>query len=199
MVDCFERVGYDKIYNICLSHEFHTFWKTISLVIFFSTYSYQRIFHMMLWYSTYLGTVVMIWFVSSSVIVLTVLRSPPRHTRMKGNAPQHNDLPWATDKNWRTNSKWRKRQWRTCSKVLTHWGRVTHTCIGKITIIDSDNGLSPGCGQAIIWTNGGILLIGPLGTTSVKFLLQTKQFHSRKCIWKCYLENFGHFVSASMC
>ena len=28
----------------------------------------------------------------------------------------------------------------------------------------SDNGLSPGRRQAIIWTNAGILLIGPLGT-----------------------------------
>ena len=26
-----------------------------------------------------------------------------------------------------------------------------------------------------------------------------KHFHSRKCIWKCCLENGGHFVSASMC
>ena len=26
--------------------------------------------------------------------------------------------------------------------VLTHWGRVTHICVSKLTIIDSDNGLS---------------------------------------------------------
>ena len=31
-------------------------------------------------------------------------------------------------------------------------------------IISSDNGLSPVRRQAIIWTNAGILLIGPLGT-----------------------------------
>ena len=31
-------------------------------------------------------------------------------------------------------------------------------------IIGSDNGLAPGWSQAIIWNNGGILLIGPLGT-----------------------------------
>ena len=47
---------------------------------------------------------------------------------------------------------------------LTHWGRVTHICVSKLTIIGSDNGLSPGRRQAIIWTNAGILLIGPLGT-----------------------------------
>ena len=33
--------------------------------------------------------------------------------------------------------------------VLTHWGRVTHICVSKLTIIGSDNGLSPGGRQAI--------------------------------------------------
>ena len=47
---------------------------------------------------------------------------------------------------------------------LTHWGRVTHICVSKLTIIGSDNGLPPGRRQAIIWTNAGILLIWPLGT-----------------------------------
>ena len=48
--------------------------------------------------------------------------------------------------------------------ILIHWGRVTHICVSKLTIIGSDNGLSPHRRQAIIWTNDGILLIGPLGT-----------------------------------
>ena len=34
--------------------------------------------------------------------------------------------------------------------MLTHWGWVTHICVGKLTIIGSDNGLSPGRRQAII-------------------------------------------------
>ena len=42
---------------------------------------------------------------------------------------------------------------------LTHWGRMTHICVDNLTIIGSDNGLSPGRRQAIIWTNAGILLI----------------------------------------
>ena len=49
-------------------------------------------------------------------------------------------------------------------QALTHWGRVTHICVGNLTIIDSDHGLSPGWRQAIIWTIAGILLIEPLGT-----------------------------------
>ena len=47
---------------------------------------------------------------------------------------------------------------------LTHWGRVTHICVGKLTIVGSDNGLLPCQRQAIIWTNAGILLIWPFGT-----------------------------------
>ena len=34
--------------------------------------------------------------------------------------------------------------------LLTYWGRVTHICVGDITIIRSDNGLSPVRHQAII-------------------------------------------------
>ena len=41
---------------------------------------------------------------------------------------------------------------------------MTHICVSKLSIIGSDNGLSPGRRQAIIWTNAGILLIEPLGT-----------------------------------
>ena len=47
------------------------------------------------------------------------------------------------------------------ASVLTHWGRVTHICVSKQTIIGSDNGLSPDRLQAIIWTNVELLLIGP--------------------------------------
>ena len=47
---------------------------------------------------------------------------------------------------------------------LTHWGWVMHICIVIVTIVDSHNGLLPGRHQAIIWTNAGILLTGPLGT-----------------------------------
>ena len=63
---------------------------------------------------------------------------------------------------------------------LTHWGRVTHICVGKLTIIGSDNGLSPGRRQAIIWTNAGILLIGPFGTNFSEILIATETFSFKK-------------------
>ena len=60
--------------------------------------------------------------------------------------------------------------------VLTHWGRVTHICVSRLTIIDSDNGLPPDGRQAIIWTNAGILLIGPLGTNVSENLIEIHAF-----------------------
>ena len=82
---------------------------------------------------------------------------------------------------------------------LTHWGRVTHICVSKITIIGSDNGLSPGRRQAIIWTSVDILLIWPLGTNFNEISIEIYTFYSMKCIWNCRLEYGGHFISASMC
>ena len=63
---------------------------------------------------------------------------------------------------------------------LTHWGRVTHICVSKLTTIGSDNGLSPGPCQAIIWTNAGILLIGPLGTNFSEILIVIEIFSFKK-------------------
>ena len=60
--------------------------------------------------------------------------------------------------------------------LLTHWGRVTHICVGKLTTIGSDNGLSPGRRLAIIWTIAGILLIGPLGTNFSEILIGIQTF-----------------------
>ena len=60
----------------------------------------------------------------------------------------------------------------TGSNELTHWDRVTHVCVSKLTIIGSDNDLSPDRRQAIIWTNAGILLIGPLGTNFSEILIK---------------------------
>ena len=63
---------------------------------------------------------------------------------------------------------------------LTHWGRVTHICVCNLTIIGSDNGLSPGRRQAITWTNVGILLIGPLGTNFSEMLIEIHTFSYKK-------------------
>ena len=63
---------------------------------------------------------------------------------------------------------------------LTHWGRVTHICVTKLTIIGSDNGLSPGRRQAIIWTNADVLLIWPLGTNFSGILMEIYIFSFMK-------------------
>ena len=61
---------------------------------------------------------------------------------------------------------------------------MTHICVGKLTIIGSDNGLSPGRRQAIIWTNAGVLLIGPLGTNFSEIFIGIKTFSFKKMYLK---------------
>ena len=63
---------------------------------------------------------------------------------------------------------------------LTHWGWVTHICVGNLTIIGSDNGLSPGRHQAIIWTNAGIVLIRPMGTNFSEISIKIHIFSFKK-------------------
>ena len=79
---------------------------------------------------------------------------------------------------------------KTCCAItssrlhLSNWGRLTHICVGKLTIIGSDDGLSPGRRQAIIWTNAGILLIGPMGTNFSDILIAIETFSFKKMHWK---------------
>ena len=63
------------------------------------------------------------------------------------------------------------------TSLLTHWSLVKHICV---TNIGSDNGLSPGRRQAIIWNNAGILLIGPLGTNFSEILIEINTFSFKK-------------------
>ena len=68
--------------------------------------------------------------------------------------------------------------------ILTHWGRVTHICISKLTIIGSDNGLPPNRRQAVIGTNAGILLIRTLGTNFSEILGEIHSFSFKEMHFK---------------
>ena len=85
---------------------------------------------------------------------------------------------------------------------FTHWGRVTHICVSKLTIIGWENGLSPDRHQAIISTNDGVffffffavkdrvltpflvidgvLLIRTLGTNFTEILIEIHTFSFNK-------------------
>ena len=64
--------------------------------------------------------------------------------------------------------------------LLNHWGWVTCICVGKLTIIGSDNGLSPAQHETIIWTNARILLIVPLGSHFSELLIKIHTFSFKK-------------------
>ena len=61
---------------------------------------------------------------------------------------------------------------------------MTHICVSKLTIIGSDIGLSPDRSNAIIWTNAGLLLIGPLGTNFSEILIEILTFSFKKMLLK---------------
>ena len=70
-----------------------------------------------------------------------------------------------------------------CKKLLdniNHWGWMTHICVSKLTSIGSDNGLSHGQRQSIIWTIAGILLIGPSRTNFSEILIEICAFLFKK-------------------
>ena len=67
---------------------------------------------------------------------------------------------------------------------LINWGRVTHIYVSELTIIVSDNGLSPGRCQVIIWTSAGILLFRTLGTNLSEILSEIHKLSFRKIHFK---------------
>ena len=73
------------------------------------------------------------------------------------------------------------RPWSPC---LTHWDRVTHIYIRNLSIISSNNGLSPVRRQAIIWTNGWIFVIVRLGTKFSDILIEICTFSFTKMNFK---------------
>ena len=68
--------------------------------------------------------------------------------------------------------------WFGC--MITRWGRATHICVGNLTIIVSDNGLSPGRRPAITWINVGILWIGLLRTNFNEMSIEIHTFSLKK-------------------
>ena len=57
---------------------------------------------------------------------------------------------------------------------------MTHICVGNITIIGTNNGLSSGRRKAIIWTNVGIVIIGLLGTNYSEIWIWILPFSFKK-------------------
>ena len=88
-----------------------------------------------------------------------------------------NFYDWAkTNESWASEISW--------DLSLIQWDKVMHVYVSKLTIISSDNGLSPGRRQAIIWTNAGILSIGPIGIIVNEILFEIHIFSFRKFFLK---------------
>ena len=84
-------------------------------------------------------------------------------------------------------------------KSLTHWDRVTHICVCKLTIFGSDNGMSPGRRQAIIWTNARVLLIGPWEQTLMKFFYRNLHIFIQENPFQNMVWNVASILSRPQC
>ena len=84
--------------------------------------------------------------------------------------------------------------WRWTGNKPLHAEWRIYICVNKLTVIGSDNGLSPGRRPTVIWTNAGILLIGPMGTNFNEILIEIVIISFKKCIWKRRQEIGGHSV-----
>ena len=94
------------------------------------------------------------------------------------------------------------RQWPV--GYLTHRGQVKHICVSKLTTIGSDNGLSPGRHQAIIWSNAGILFNWTLGTNFSEILSEIDSYSLKQmCLkmssgkWRPYCLGFNVLMMLS--
>ena len=83
--------------------------------------------------------------------------------------------------------------------LITRWGWVTHICVSKLTSIGSDNGLSPGRRQAIIWSKADLLSIEPWGTKFSDILIEIQTFPLKKNLFEiCCLRRGSHFGFTSL-
>ena len=76
---------------------------------------------------------------------------------------------------------------------------MTHKCFSKRTIIGKDNGLSPGRRRANIWTNAGILLIGPLRANFSEILMEIYIFSFKENAFELVVRNLAAILFRSQC
>ena len=76
---------------------------------------------------------------------------------------------------------------------------MTHICVGNLTIIGSDIGLSPDRRKAIILTNVAIVLIGPLGTNFIETLFEIHTFSLKNIHLKMSSGNLAAILFRPQC
>ena len=76
---------------------------------------------------------------------------------------------------------------------------MAHIYVIKLNIIGSDNGLSPGRRQAIIWINAGILLIRPLWTNVGEIFIEIHIFSFKKMYAKTSSAKRRPFCPSGRC
>ena len=87
---------------------------------------------------------------------------------------------------------------RDAGSIKTYWGRLVHICVSDLTIIGSDNGLSPGRRHVINRTNTIILLIEPFGIHFSDIKIYENAFENVICKMASLWSWPQHYMLASI-
>ena len=79
--------------------------------------------------------------------------------------------------------------------ILSHWGRVTHICVGNLAIVGSDKSFAP----TIIWTNAGIFSIWHLGTNFNKICKWNYNIFIQENTFECVVCKMVSILSRLQC
>ena len=74
-----------------------------------------------------------------------------------------------------------------------------HICVSKLTTIGSDNGLSPGRRWAVIWTNAGILFVGPFWTNLSDTITEIQTFFTDENVVENVVCEMAAIFSRTQC
>ena len=82
--------------------------------------------------------------------------------------------------------------------IKTYWGRLVNICVSDLTIIGSDNGLSPGRRHVINRANTIILLIEPFGIHFSDIKIHENAFENVICKMASLWSWPQHYMLASI-
>ena len=93
----------------------------------------------------------------------------------------HQEQKWTSKSQNARKPQWWRHPWMPAEALSTHLPLVPHiyASVNWVNIV-SDNGLSPGRRQAIIWNNADILSIRPPGTHFNEILFEINLFSFKK-------------------
>ena len=128
-----------------------------------------------IWKIHYISSIHYLWW------QILIFQIPQRSWRLPQAQHQESENQYQVVIEQQMRSIWRTKYYGNDINTINSRRTIdAYIYVSNLTIIGSDNGLAPTRRQAIIWTNAGMLLIGPLGINFSKILIKIQTFSSKK-------------------